>query len=385
MKIYNFDLLAYPTIPAEAPGTPIPSTYFDPSTGSRNYREHIDEMAYCEELGFEGVVFNEHHYSAYGTMPSPNLIAAALSQRTQRMKIGVLGNILPLRHHPVRVAEEYAMLDCMTDGRLIAGFVRGIPSEYLWYNVDPAESRGRFGEAFEVIMTAWREPVWSYHGEYFQFDECAIWPRPMQQPHPPIWVAARSAESIKWCVERHIPIAQVYQTTDQIEDTFEYYRQQGQLAGWEAGPDQFILTRHIYVGESDDEARDIAEPALRYFFSLWNRGFNDNGAANTMTEAARRVRAVLNTEHSFSYFREGNRERVNFHPLSWDDLIKTGFVIAGSPDTVAKQLKQQMNQIGAAHFMGMFHIGNLAHDQVIASLNRFHQDVMPQLPLHTSA
>jgi alkanesulfonate monooxygenase SsuD/methylene tetrahydromethanopterin reductase-like flavin-dependent oxidoreductase (luciferase family) len=91
MKLYNFDLLAYPDIPGEAPGTPILSTYFDPTTGARNYREHIDEMAYCEELGFDGVVFNEHHYSAYGTMPSPNLIAAALSQRTQRMKIGVLG------------------------------------------------------------------------------------------------------------------------------------------------------------------------------------------------------------------------------------------------------------------------------------------------------
>src|SRR5438270_9734196 len=92
-------------------------------------------MAYCKELGFDGVVFNEHHYSAYGTMPSPNLIASALSQRTKKIKIGVLGNILPLRNHPVRVAEEYAMIDCLSGGRLIAGFVRGIPPEYIWYGV----------------------------------------------------------------------------------------------------------------------------------------------------------------------------------------------------------------------------------------------------------
>jgi hypothetical protein len=91
MKLYNFDLLAYPDIPPNAPGTPIPSSFFEPSIGVRNYREHLEEMAYCEELGFEGVVFNEHHYSAYGTMPSPNLITAALSQRTRRMKIGILG------------------------------------------------------------------------------------------------------------------------------------------------------------------------------------------------------------------------------------------------------------------------------------------------------
>lgn len=131
MKIYNFDLLAYPRVPTDAPGTPVPNSYFEPAVGIQNYQEHLEEMEYCEELGFEGVVFNEHHYSGYGMMPSPNLIAAALSRKTSRIKIGVLGNVLPLRHHPVRVAEEYAMLDCLTEGRLIAGFVRGIPAEYL--------------------------------------------------------------------------------------------------------------------------------------------------------------------------------------------------------------------------------------------------------------
>src|SRR3989337_198441 len=139
MKLYNFDLLAYPQLDANAPRTPVPSNYFDPAVGAANYQEHIDEMSYCEELGFDGVVFNEHHYSAYGTMPSPNLIAAALSQKTKRIKIGVLGNILPLRNHPVRVAEEYAMIACLSNGRLIAGFVRGIPAEYIWYGLTPAD------------------------------------------------------------------------------------------------------------------------------------------------------------------------------------------------------------------------------------------------------
>ncbi len=190
MKIYNFDLLAYPHVPAQAPRTPVPSNYFDPVEGTRNYREHLDEMAYCEELGFDGVVFNEHHYSPYGTMPSPNLIAAALSQRTSRIKIGVLGNILPLRYHPVRVAEEYAMVDCLSNGRLIAGFVRGIPPEYIWYGVNPEEFRGRFEEAYDLIMTAWTQPLWSHEGKFFQLKDCAIWPRPLQQPHLPIWIAA---------------------------------------------------------------------------------------------------------------------------------------------------------------------------------------------------
>ena len=275
MKIYNFDLLAYPEVPVDAPGTPVPNTYFDPLLGSQNYKEHLYEMEHCEQLGFEGVVFNEHHYSAYGTMPSPNLIAAALSQRTSRVKIGVLGAVLPLRHHPVRVAEEYAMVDCLSGGRLIAGFVRGIPAEYLWYNIDPKESRGRFEEAYDVIMTAWREPVWSYHGRFFDLEGCAVWPRPIQQPHPQVWVAARSAESVDWCVKRRVPAAQCYQTSGSIEDTFNYYRKVARNEGWEAGPEKFVLMRHIYVDETDKKAREVGEPALRYFFTLMGRGFNE--------------------------------------------------------------------------------------------------------------
>ena len=376
MKIYNFDLLAYPHVPREAPRTPVPSTYFDPIKGAANYNEHLEEMTYCEELGFDGVVFNEHHYSAYGTMPSPNLIAAALSQKTSRIKIGVLGNILPLRYHPVRVAEEYAMVDCLSNGRLIAGFVRGIPPEYIWYGVNPAESRGRFEEAYDLIMTAWTESVWSYEGKFFQLKDCAIWPRPLQQPHPPIWIAARSAESIEWCVKRHLPTAQVYQTTAQIEDTFNYYRKVARDEGWEATPNDFILCRHIYIDESDKKAQEVVEPAMRYFFTVFNRGFNEAINKGAVDQG---LLKALTTERSFNYFREGNRERRDFSKLDWDGLISTGYMIAGNPDTVARQILDQMKQIGAEHFMGMFHIGNLAHEKVVSSLDLFKKEIMPRL------
>jgi len=377
VKLYNFDLLAYPHVPKDAPRTPVPSNFFDPIKGAANYAEHLDEMTYCEELGLDGVVFNEHHYSSYGTMPSPNLIDAALSQRTKRIKIGVLGNILPLRDHPVRVAEEYAMIDCLSNGRLIAGFVRGIPAEYVWYGVNPEESRGRFQEAYDLIMTAWTNSVWSFEGEFYKLKDCAIWPRPVQQPHPPIWIAARSAESIEWCVKRHLPCAQVYQTTGQIEDTFNYYRSKAKEDGWEAQPDDFILCRHIYIDESNKKAQEIAEPAMRYFFSVYNRGFND--AINQTAADQQKLLAKLTSARSFNYFREGNRSRIDFSTLGWDELIKSGYMIAGDPDSVARQIQDQMKQIGADHFMGMFHIGNLAHEKVISSLNLFKKEIMPRL------
>ncbi len=376
MKLYNFDLLAYPHVPTDAPRTPVPSSFFDPAKGAANYAEHLEEMAYCEELGFDGVVFNEHHYSAYGTMPSPNLIAAALSQKTKTIKIGVLGNILPLRNHPVRVAEEYAMIDCLSNGRLIAGFVRGIPPEYIWYGVNPEESRGRFEEAYKLIMTAWTKPVWSHEGKFFKLHDCAIWPRPMQQPHPPVWIAARSAESVEWCVARQLPCAQVYQTTGQIEDTFSYYRTKAKEAGWDANPEKFILCRHIYIDDTEQKAQANIEAAMAYFFTVFNRGFNE---AINKDAVAKQLQAALTSERSFNYFREGNRDRHDFSKMDYQGLIKSGYLIAGNPDSVAKQIQEQMTQVGADHFMGMFHIGNLAHDKVINSLNLFKKEIMPRL------
>jgi alkanesulfonate monooxygenase SsuD/methylene tetrahydromethanopterin reductase-like flavin-dependent oxidoreductase (luciferase family) len=191
-----------------------------------------------------------------------------------------------------------------------------------------------------------------------------------------VWIAARSAESVEWCVKRHLPCAQVYQTTGQIEDTFGYYRSKASEAGWEAGPDKFILCRHIYIDETDQKAREFGAPAMAYFFTVFNRGFNE---AINKEAVAQKLTAALTSERSFSYFRQDNRERRDFSKLDWDGLLGTGYLIAGNPDSVAKQIQHQMKQVGADHFMGMFHIGNLPHDRVINSLNLFKKEIMPQL------
>jgi alkanesulfonate monooxygenase SsuD/methylene tetrahydromethanopterin reductase-like flavin-dependent oxidoreductase (luciferase family) len=206
--------------------------------------------------------------------------------------------------------------------------------------------------------------------------DCAIWPRPLQQPHPPVWIAARSAESVEWCVKRRLPCAQVYQTTGQIEDTFNYYRKKATEQGWQAGPDKFILCRHIYIDDTEQKAREAAAPAMAYFFTVFNRGFNE---AINKDAVDQKLTAALTSERSFSYFREGNRERRDFSKLDWAGLLSSGYLIAGNPDSVAGQIQEQMNQVGAEHFMGMFHIGDLPHHKVVHSLNLFKKEVMPRL------
>src|SRR5216684_4014092 len=170
------------------------------------YGEHLDAWEAMDRLGFDGVGFNEHHCSPYGLMNSPNLLASAAAQRTKNLKLLIYGNLLPL-HEPLRLAEELAMLDCMSNGRLISGFARGIPREYQVHNVPLSQSRARFEEAFDIITRAWTEEVFSYQGEFWSYRDVALWPRPLQQPRPPIWMPiVGSKESIEFAAKHDLPI-----------------------------------------------------------------------------------------------------------------------------------------------------------------------------------
>jgi alkanesulfonate monooxygenase SsuD/methylene tetrahydromethanopterin reductase-like flavin-dependent oxidoreductase (luciferase family) len=211
VKVFVFDLLAYGEqlehlkVGSELP-YPLPKQYFKPEVAARTYAEHLEAWEELDRLGYDGVGFNEHHCSPYGLMNSPNLLAAAAAQRTKRLKLLIYGNLLPL-HEPLRLAEELAMLDCMSNGRLISGFARGIPREYQVHNVPLSQSRDRFEEAFEIITRAWTEEIFSYEGNFWSYKDVAMWPRPVQQPHPPIWMPiVGSKESIEFAGRNNLPI-----------------------------------------------------------------------------------------------------------------------------------------------------------------------------------
>ena len=164
VQLYCWHFMAYPHLPADfdekydTGWVTVPNSLWDKDKSRGLYQQYIDQLAYADELGFDGMVLNEHHQNIYGLMPSPNLIAAALTQRTKRGKIVILGNLLPLHLNPLRVAEEYAMLDNMSDGRLIAGFAPGSGPETFNYNVPSAGTRSQFWEAVDFIQRAWTEP-----------------------------------------------------------------------------------------------------------------------------------------------------------------------------------------------------------------------------------
>ena len=242
--------------------------HYDPQRGHALYNEYLDEMEHAEALGYDGLGVNEHHQNAYGTMPSPNLMAAALIRRTSRAKIAILGNAIPLRDHPLRVAEEVAMLDVMSGGRIISGFVRGIGCEYLSLGINPTYSRERFYEAHELILRAWTEDgPFCFEGKHYQVRYANIWPRPLQQPHPPIWLPSQgSTETIRWGAQRRYPFISVFTSYAQTKRLLDEYKAAAEAAGYTAQPEQIGFALPTYVAETDARAREEAKPHMLWLF-----------------------------------------------------------------------------------------------------------------------
>jgi len=191
MKLMWFHLMPYTELPEDfreknpSVWVDIHSSLFDPRRAHHMYNDFMDELEFAAECGFDAVCVNEHHSNGYGLMPSPNLIASALSRRTTDTALCVMGNSLALYNPPTRVAEEFAMIDVMSNGRLVAGMMRGTGNEYVTYNVNPSESRERFAEAVSLIRRCWTElEPFGWEGKYYQNRTVSIWPRPVQQPHP---------------------------------------------------------------------------------------------------------------------------------------------------------------------------------------------------------
>ena len=264
MKFYNFDEFTYPGIPDEVgPETLQTNRFCDPGLVAETYREHLEEFIYCEELGFEGVFVNEHHFTYFSLNPSSTPLAAALIAKTERMKVGVMGHVLPLRH-PVHTAEEFAQLDCLSGGRFIGGIVRGVPQELISYNVDPFTSRERFAESYDIVKRCLSEELFDYEGKFYNLRSVSVWPKPIQNPLP-IWMPAGSAETIEFAAERHIPIARVWNPTAVFQDAFEYYKDVArEQFGWEATPEHCIGSRYLHVAETNEQAIEECREAVMY-------------------------------------------------------------------------------------------------------------------------
>ena len=173
-------------------GWPVAPGTYDLEIGLRSMLGGLENLRLADELGFDWVTVAEHHYAGFSLTPNPMVLAGALTQVVKRAKIALLGPTIPILN-PIRVAEEYAMLDNLTGGRVIAGLLRGTPNEYVTYNINPAESRDRFEEALALIRRAWTEPEpFGWQGRFYQYRSIAVWPHVVQSPYPSLYMSGSS-------------------------------------------------------------------------------------------------------------------------------------------------------------------------------------------------
>jgi len=241
-----------------------PNNLFDPAKGYELYHEYLDEKVLCEELGFDGVALNEHHDTPFTMGGVMDVEASILARITKKVKIILIGNPLPLGN-PLRLAEELAMIDVISNGRLIPGWVRGAGSEQFALNANPAYNREYFNEAHDFIVRAWTEPgPWRYEGKHFHYRFVDPWPVPMQKPHPQMWIPGLlSPETAIWCAEKRYPYVALATFLEPTIELWNIYRDRAAELGYQVGSENFGYMQKVYVADTDEKAREIARHDIR--------------------------------------------------------------------------------------------------------------------------
>ena len=375
MHFTGFTLMPYRPLDMEArhkersAWVVLPNSLYDPVKGADEYESHMDLLVRAEELGFDAIAVNEHHQTAYGMMPAPNLIASALIQRTKRVKIAVLGRALPLSNNPLFIAEELAMLDNLSRGRLIAGFVRGIGTEYHSTGVNPVFSHERFHEAHDLIVQAWTRPgPFEFEGEHYNFKYVNCWPRPYQQPRPPIWIPSQgSSETVKWAADpaRKYQFLVTFSSTDLVARYLTAYRDQCTQFGYECAGDQLGWAVPVYVADTDEKAKEEAGRALETLFgdflpNPWEMLLPPGYTSMSSMKQTMKLRASLG----------------KVRPTA-DQLIASGTALIGSPKTVRQKIREMVDRTGVNSLVTMLQFGTLSDELTRRNMDMFASEVMP--------
>ena len=376
MKFYMMHLMPYADLDLDYDQTynsswiTLPNSYYDPKKGAKLYNRFMDELEYADVLGFDGICVNEHHQNAYGIMPQPGVIAGGLARRTKNVKIAILGRALPLLNNPVTVAEEFAMVDNITEGRFIAGFVRGIGAEYHAWSANPANSHERFHEAHDLIVRAWTETgPFAFEGKHYQFEYVNLWPRPWQTPRPPIWIPSQgSSETIEWAShpDRRYTYLQTFTPVSMLAKYMQMYRDKAAEHGYEATAEQLGWSVPIYVADTDEQAIAEARPHIENFLNKFLRMPKEMLLPPGYL-SLRSMMGVMKAKSSL-----GQKQTI-------EAVMEKGMFICGSPATVRDRLKEYHAQIGFGHLLSLLQFGTLPADLTRRNMELYAREVMPHL------
>jgi len=380
VKVCMFHLMPYRDLPADF-GERYKSAYIDPlwfdvadaEKVGEYYNATLDELLHAAKAGLHGVCTNQHHQNVYGFMANPSLMGAVLARQTRDVAIIQLGSTLPSTSPPTRIAEEYAMLDCISGGRLIAGFPTGLPTDATISNaVVPVEQRERYREALALVKKAWSaKEIFAWNGRHYQLGMVNLWPRPIQQPHPPIWIPGSGISGTAEYVVGldHCFCHLSYYGAKNAEQVADRYWELVARKGRDDNPFRYSFLQLIGVAGSDAEAEDLYGPHAEYFF-------NKLLATPSYYQL---IPGCLDYPALLQALTSNPRASINLRELKAKDAFERGFVIVGSPRTVREQLLDGMKRLRVGHLLALLHFGSMPTELCKANIDLFAREVLPHL------
>ncbi len=381
MKVCMFHLMPYRDLPADFDQR-YQSAYIDPlwydvadaDRVGQYYNWTLDEFVHAANLGIHGLCTNQHHQNVYGFMSNPSLMGAALAKLTNGQPVAIiqLGSTLPSTSPPTRIAEEYAIIDCLSGGRLVAGFPTGLPTDATISNgIVPIEQRERYREAMDLTLKAWQaRELFTWNGKHYQLPAVNLWPRPIQQPHPPVWVpGSGSPTTAEYVVERDFNFCHLsYFGAKNAETLGDYFWDMVARKGRDANPNRLGFLQLIGVSETDAAAEEYA-PHVEYFFHKLLYTPNHYQAIPGYQDYPSLVRTM----------KSPLRERVDLRALRYKDFVDRGFLIAGSPATVRERLLEGVQRLRIGHLLALLHFGSMSHELTLKNVELFCREVLPSL------
>ena len=334
--------------------------------GAERFRTVVEQVGFGEEIGFESVWLAEHHFHPFaGIFSAPPVIGAAIAQRTHKMRIGTAVLLLPY-HNPLRVAEDYATLDCLSGGRVEFGVGHGfVKWEALTFGIPLEDLRERFKENLEVVLKAWSEPKLNHKGRFHEFSGVEVWPRPVQDPHPRVWMAATtSVESFEYSGAQgfHMMLIPFLNEVEELREKMQAYFRARQAAGYDSSTARVLGVYHTYVGESSAEARAAAAPGLHEYHS-----------------AAQTAHSLTPGMADPESYRSHEKHRSAMKRLTFDELVEQNRVLVGSAEEVREKVEYVRERLYLTDLAGNFALGGLSDGQARASMRRFIEDVAPKI------
>ena len=381
MKVSAFELMPYRDLPSdfaeryESAWVTVPwCEVADPELVGKYYNWTLDELLYAAEVGFDGICTNEHHQNAYGFMANPNLMGAVLARATNGSDVAIvqMGSTLPAVTPPLRIAEEYAMIDSISGGRLVAGMPQGTAMDMNFsYGIPPIEQRERSAEAMELIMRAWTErKPFAWNGKYSKLGAVNAWPRPIQSPHPPVWVptATGSRSTVKTALDRNFCYCFLGHAGPGSADfVIKDYWEQVAARDIDANPFRLAYLQIVVVGETDEEAEAEYREHVEYFFhKSWHVPHSWMAPPGNMDYPS--LRSYINRP-----------TRVDFKDMTYSDFIRGQLVICGSPATVRDQLMDICTRFRAGNLMLVVHVGSMPHELTMKNIRLLGEEVLPHL------